>query len=182
MATCNAVSERGYRRFWATKPANCGTYPGGCDGRSECGVPGLQLDTKPGGKTINTDDYVAGLALNILGTDASADATACGVRPGARGGYWADAFRSDGYKTGTRLRALPSAGRIQDLVSLAEAYAKSDLQKLVSPYGVASKVTVTAAYVGGNSISVQAEIYGTDGRTSKVNISGSRIKNSWVWA
>lgn len=197
MATCNALTARGYRRFWTTKPATCGTYQAGCNGDTLCGSPGLQIDEvrescSPAGcydpcgprligKTINTDDYAAGLALNILGTNAERDATPCGLPPGTRGGYWADAFRGDGMKSGSRLRYLPSSGSMNELVALAEAYAKADLQKLVK-YGVASDVNVTASYEGGNAIAISAEIIGTDGRTSRVNVSGSRLQNAWVWA
>lgn len=198
MATCNAVSNRGFRKFWTTKPANCGAYQTGCNGEIECGIPGLQLDTVVDpcqplgcyadcaspilGKTINTDDYVAGLALNILGTNAETMATACGVRPGTRGGYWADSFRKDGAKTGSRLRQLPSSGSMNELVALAEAYAKADLAKLVSPYGVASKVDVKAMYRGGGTMAIDATITGTNGTTSNVNVSGNRLQNGWVWA
>ena len=191
---CVTPPSSRFRKFWTTQPGVCGRRNACGD---ECSIPALSIipvascDDKmrgchpqigcetPNGRTIATNDWVRSLALNILFTDAEKDANECGYSPGNRGGYWADAYRTDGQKTGSRLRQLKVTGRVRDLVEIARVYAQADLQKMVK-YGVALKVEVTARYIGGNEILITATIYG-EKDTARVAVSGNRLSNAWVW-
>lgn len=163
--------------FWATQPAACGEV-NGCF--TECGKPGLQINSVGNAKTIAKSDYVRGLALNILLTDARREDTLCGYRPGARGGYWADSFRSDRGYSGSRLRQLTSTGSIRESLALIRAFAEADLSKLIA-YGVATSVSVTVEYLGRSAVSLVAVITGQSNDVTRVGVTGTRLSNSWVW-
>ena len=175
------------RTFWTTQPLACGTFDSCGD---SCGFAGLELatendapiddpNTQP--RFIRNDNFVRGLALNILLTDGRKPETDCGYSPLGRGGHWSDSFRDDGFTSGTLLRSLPAAGAIRDLVNLARVYAQADLDKLVDPYGVASEVSVVSTYGGGNKVNLSIQIIGIAGATTRIGVIGSRLKNSWAW-
>ena len=165
---------RGRRRlFWATQPAACGTVDV-CG--AECGRPGLSVE----GGAVAFSDYVRGLALNILMTDARKEDVTCGHRPGNRGGHWSDAYRGDGMGVGSRVRDIPPQTSMADAVKLVQAYGQADLAKLVS-YGVAQSVDVKAANVGGGIVALTADIIGTTGEAARVGVSAARVENQWAW-
>ena len=180
MVECIGPVNGRRRIFWTTQPAACGNVAS-CS--AECGIPGLSTyvpGDDPKARTFRTNDFVVGLALNMIGTDARQDDTRCGYRPGARGGHWSDAFRGDGKSSGTQLRYIKPQASIQDTVSVIQAHFQMTLQRLVD-YGVASAVIVKVKYAGRNVFNVSAEIFGSDGRTSNVGVTGTRLENSWVW-
>ena len=206
IADCLTPPDAGLRHFWTTQPNACGEASGrdDCGNIIECGKPGLDLipvydpcldargcfvdehcrsDNPPKliGATIATNDFVRSLAINIIATDAERQPVgACAVPIGRRGGYWADAYRTDGLKTGSLLRQLPLTGTMQQLAKLAQQYLQRDLGKLIT-YGVASAVNVTATYIGGATISLEAEILGDMGPAS-VSVSGQKLANEWAWS
>jgi phage gp46-like protein len=138
-----------------------------------CSTPAPRLV----GATFATNDFVRGLALNILLTDAPPLPTGgCSATPGKRGGYWADDYRTDRLYTGSRLRQLTTAGTTAALATLIGQTATQDLGKLIS-YGIASSIVATATYLGGGSYKLQVEI---DGQSFSVN--GSKVANDWFWS
>lgn len=177
--TCNQIQNDRRRLFWVTQPNACGENVDGCG--DTCGNMGLQPIDTPQGRTFSTDQYVRGLALNILGTDGRKELTQCGVTPGNRGGYWADSFRKDGGASGSLLRFIKTTGRVREDTALMQAVAQKDLDKLVTLYKVAVSVSVTVTYIGRGTASLVAEIVGRSGETSKVGFIGSRLGNDWVW-
>lgn len=179
MTTCFTPINGRRRIFWTTQPAACGTYQA-C--LSDCGSTGLLSRVPEGqdGRTFDTNDYVRGLALNILGTDGRRPDTACGYRPGARGGHWSDTFRDDGMNSGTTIRDIPAQNSVQDSLGLIRVYLLQAMQKLVT-YGVAQSVDVDVKYIGSNNFEATIKFSGNDGQTSRVGITGTRLENSWVW-
>ena len=203
MAACVQTARDKRSHFWTTQPTAGGVEMthDSCGTPHPCGVAGLVVQplyddcdqqqlgcyadadgSRPRpkliGASIATNDFVRGLALNILLTDQQRQPIgACRPTPGKRGGYWADAYRANRLKTGTRLRQLPAAGSIVDLVKLAQQYAQADLQKLVT-YGVATTVVVTTSYLGGGAIALKVEI---DGDIT-VSVTGQKSANEWFWA
>lgn len=181
MVQCNGPVTGRRKLFWTTQPDACGTTEN-CFG--ECGAPGLvsyiPLGRTDGGRTFRTNDYVRSLALNILLTDGRHEDVPCGYRPGARGGHWSDSFREDGITSGTNVRYLKPQKSVSDTVKIIQEYLRNSMQKLVR-YGVATSVTVECTYAGGGVIDAVIIIFGTDGLTSRVGITGSRLENSWVW-
>lgn len=176
---CVSGSQERRRRFWVTQPNACAAENDNCD---TCARPGLNLICNDAGQvTINNDNYVTGLVLNILLTDARKPDNGCGYTPGTRGGFWADSFRTDGLGTGSKLRQISVNKSVRDIVSLAKAYAQDDLNKLVA-YGVAKSVKVEADYKGSNRVGLTIIVSGEDGTVTKVGVQGERIKNSWVWS
>lgn len=179
MNKCNDTINGRRKIFWTTQPDACGVVTS-C--HSDCGSSGLKSFVPAGqrGRTFANNDFVRGLALNILLTDARKEDAACGHKPGAVGGHWSDSYRDDGKRAGTNLRDVPTIYRVADTLKIMQAYAQSSLQKLVL-YGVAQSVTVAVRYAGRNVFPMDVEIISTDGAVAKVGIVGNRMENSWVW-
>lgn len=179
MNSCNDTINGRRKIFWTTQPDACGVVTR-C--HSDCGSSGLRSYVPEGqkGRTFATNDFVRGLAINILLTDARKEDKDCGYKPGAIGGHWSDSYRDDGKRAGTNLRDVPTIYRAADTVKILQAYAQASLQKLVS-YGVAQSVSVAVKYLGRNQFSMEADIESTDGAVSRVGVIGNRMENSWVW-
>lgn len=177
--SCTSIGTADRRRkFWVTQPDACGVNLG-CD--TECGSPGLALVKTDQGTTIDTSNYVRGIALNILLTDARKDPSTCGNAPGDSRGHWTDSFRSDGLTAGTKLRYLTPQGSFRDSVNQAVAFATADMQKLVA-YGIAKTVDVSADIVGGSRVRLNIVINGQLPDVTRVNVTGTRLANSWLWS
>lgn len=179
MAECNVPVQGRRKIFWTTQPDACGVTHH-C--HNDCGSSGLRSFVPQGqkGRTFATDNYVRGLAINIILTDARKEDRACGYRPGAIAGHWSDSYREDGKGAGTNLRDIPLTYTTSESIQLIQAYMQLSLQKLVD-YGVAQSVTVAVKYAGRNNFQADIDIISTDGQNSKVGITGTRMENSWVW-
>lgn len=185
------------RPFWVTQPDACGAEIDPCGNSCErAGLKFVDVPDCPGtlgcynpcpsvkhtiGRTIATDNYAVGLALNILGTDGRRDETDCGYLPGRLGGHWSEAFmKTATARVGTRLRHTDYSGTLQQQVRSAEATAQFDLEKLVT-YGVARSVDVTGTYKGSGRVGLLAVINGPTAELGRVGFNGSRVANAWVW-
>lgn len=178
MASCSPTRDP-RRSFWTTQPAACGVESDSC---ASCGEVGLTLNCGAGGgATFATNDYVRGLALNILLTDGQSPSSECGFPPGSRGGYWADSFRTDNENSGSRFRFADATGSMSQQIALLKSFAQKDLDKLVT-YGVVASVKVDIAYRGGNRASMSVVFVGRDGTSSNLGLVGGRLKNGWVWS
>lgn len=180
MTTCQALAQDRRRSFWTTQM--CGATQNACGG--DCGEYGMAMAPVEGGsereRRIDNAGWVQSLIYNILLTDGRMSDSACGYRPGARGGHWSDSFRSDGLTAGSLLRTLGTFGRINDQVNLAGAYAKADMAKLVT-MKVADSVDVKATYGGGLSINLDITVYGRSGDVTRVGLTGSPTGSEWRW-
>jgi len=175
---CSQTQSDRRKLFWVTQPDACGEVQS-C---GTCGKPGLKvIQTPDGSRTISNEEYVRGLAINILGTDGQKAATECGFTPGTRGGYWADSFRDDGASSGSLYRFMKPSGKIKDDLAVLSSVIQRDLNKLVSPYGVAISVDVTLTYIGRGAAQLDAAIVGRNGDKTKVGMIGTRLENGWVW-
>jgi phage gp46-like protein len=180
MTTCSIQPQNRRRLFWSTQPDSCST-----DDTSnnvcgfDCGRPGLKFTDTDGTSSISTDNWIRGLALNMLMTDARREDTNCGFTPGGQGGHWSESYMS-GDRVGTLLRTIDSSGSVAQLRSLVAAYAKATLERLVTR-GVATRVEVAAEYLGSGRFQLAAEIYGTENGTARVGLAAQRLTEGWVW-
>lgn len=176
MTVCEPTDKpQDFRRiFWATKPAAKGADVS-CG--ATCGRPGLMFASNG---TISNENYVRGLALNILMTNGPRALGACGIRPGQRGGHWSDSFRTDGGYSGATFRYVKPETSVVRTIALIRSFMEKDLQRLVS-YGVALSVSVRAERVNGNVVNMIATILGPGGNEMNVGITGTRLKNGWAW-
>lgn len=197
---CIPVASSRFRKFWSTQPDSCPPEVGTCG--FDCAKPGLALVLTydptwemlncggggggvPGcpppivGASIATNDYVRGLVLNILGTNAAQAKTICGNIPGQRLGYWLDDI--SGIKSGSSVRYVPTKGyTVAQQVQFIQMQAQIDMQKLIT-YGVANTVSVVATYVGSNTVTLVITVQGVDEVTTVVNSTLAKIANAWVW-
>lgn len=178
IAPCRAVIARDRRHtFWATQ-ADCGIDTDRCG--ESCAAPGLRIEPMGGGRaTISTRNWVAGLAMNILLTDGTREDTGCGIRPGQRGGHWSQAYRGDGQYNGSRIRQIPTKGKVDDLVTLIEGYVQLELERLVR-WKIATRIVAKATYEGSNRVRVKASIIG-ETETVDAALVATRLENSWAW-
>lgn len=167
------------RTFWTTQPCESDEL---C--RNTCGASyGTKFVAGNGrGKSIQTNDYVRSLALNILLTSGRRPDAPCGYRPGVRGGHWSDSYRPREYQatSGSLIATLNSHKSIADALSELRALVKFDMQKLVA-YKVATNVEVIAEYLGNNAAKLTIKIVGFAGETTNVGATLARVKNSWAW-
>lgn len=174
---CGIIPNNTRRIFWTTQPDACGASSA-CD--ATCGQPGLLLTYMEQGATFVTTDYVRSIAINILMTDARKLDTLCGFVPGTRGGFWADSFRKDNLYTGSNIRDLKTSYTAKQSITLIKAFAKKDMQKLVS-YGIAASVEVAASNLGGGRVALTIDIFGFSGDKITIGATATQGKNSWAW-
>lgn len=174
---CTVTNDCTRRIFWSTQPDACAGVEV-CD--TECTRPGLRLLTSTAGATIDTSNYVRGLAINILGTDGAVSETECGVRPGNRGGHWSQIFAGSNVSFGSRIRFLNVACSITLAPRTIASQLELELQKIVT-YGVARSVAVEGTYAGRGVVRLVITITGSDGQSSNVALSGTRLANAWAW-
>src|SRR5262245_61071630 len=86
------------RGFWTTRPEACGEYVM-CG--ASCSIPGLEYIEAPEGRTIQTEEWLLSLILNILNTRARTD-LGCPT-PAAVFGHWSESYRGDGMYNGSTL-------------------------------------------------------------------------------
>src|SRR5262245_10217136 len=92
---CTTLNIGRRRSFWTTRQEVCGQFEM-CG--VQCSIPGLQYedsdDVVVGGRTINTEDRLRSLILNILNTRARTDVRC--PSPMAVFGHWSESYRQDG--------------------------------------------------------------------------------------
>lgn len=194
--TCTIPAITRRRTFWATQPDACGSNEV-CG--ADCGIPGLSftdtsncatgcqptVDPSCGPfsqpRSIASTDWMRGLIINMLMTDARNPDRACGYRPGAQGGHWSESYISGGPSgVGTLMRTAGANGSTSESVNLIRAYAVATLEKLIGR-GVASAVDVTAKYIGDGKMSLEIVVSGHGDGDVRVGLSGARLQNGWVW-
>lgn len=184
----NTISNR-RRRFWATQPDACPDITATVCA-SDCGQPGLVLDEMPADpaavdqtpfRTVSTDEWVRGLAINMLMTDGRRPDRICGYPPRGLGGHWSETF-DDGATPGigTLMFDIDPTASVNETTNLISAFAQATLDRLVDR-GVAVRVDVEASYLGGNVFQITADIIGLGNNSARVGVTGERLSNGWVW-
>ena len=196
-ARCTVAPAGRRRLFWATRADAGGSEDGACG--VACGVPGLMIvpvagcgplgcHAPPGcasvsidaGATISTENWIEGLILNILMTDAAREDSDCGYLPGVRGGHWSDAYRGDGLSAGSRLRSLDINCSIDSALAIIESAIAQDLTRLVT-WGLAHSIEPTARYIGRNQVAVTIVVTGERLGEIRVGLRAHRMREGWVW-
>lgn len=177
MSHCISAVNAQRRHFWSSQITDCDI---GDSCGASCHEVNLELIHTDDGATISTDNWVVGIAMNILLTDARREDTACGYVPRAINGHWSENFIAGDIRVGTGLRYIPPAANINESVALIVAYARNSLEKLMT-YGVAQDVNVTGSYIGGAQMQLNIEITSQDGSTNRVAITAQRTNNQWRW-
>ena len=177
------------RIFWATQPSACGTY-NMCG--VDCSIPGLvYVNADPNRspdnslpedlptRSIETDGWLQGLILNILNTRARSDAPC--PTPASVYGHWSESYRDDDLYIGSTMwnAAEKPHVRIADSVRAINNAVRADMGKLIAQ-GLAKTVEVETNYLGNNSVAVVVTVFTATG-SSKINLSGSFVSETWVW-
>lgn len=182
MQNMQTSSER-RRLFWSSQPGS------NCEPVFSCGqiceIPGIALvdvDKAENSRTVATNDWLRGLALNMLMTDGRKPNSACGYNPRSLGGHWSESFdQSQGAGIGSLILETQNATSVNETLNLIVAYAQATLDRLIAR-GVAVRVDVSGEYLGSNRYSVNAEILGLGNNSARVGVTGERLQNGWVWS
>lgn len=178
---CAAIpGQIAFKKFWTYKRTPCAPFSGGCG--DDCAQPGFQLNKAAGSAlTIDTSDRARSIATFILMTRAAQDNASCRGRPERYGGYWADSFRLDNLKSGSRIYYVPLNASISSTVNAVVAFAQDDMQKMVS-MNEADAVFVSGKYAGNGVISLTITIT-VDGQNIDVPFAATRSTgNQWVFS
>jgi hypothetical protein len=178
------TKDVGRRRiFWTTRQV-CGDYTM-CG--HPCTIPGLEYEDKvdpedpegPVFRTINNDEWLRGLILNILNTRARNDVRC--PPPTAVFGHWSESYRDDGLYIGTKLWNVvaKSYRSCNDEVKAIGAAVQADMGKLTA-LGIATAVKVEAIYHDRTHVDVIVQATTTMGN-SRIDLSGAFVSESWVW-
>lgn len=201
MNQCVLPSNVSQRIFWTTQPDACGEYTSCGFG---CGRPGLKFvsaknctvscccgdnanlitpctsDNCSKPRTIANNNWLSGIAINILLTDSRRKDSNCGYKPYNINGHFSDSFITGGNKVGTGLRYISTNMPLAKTIEAIKSEIKASLSKLIS-YGVAREVNVKVTYTGNNLLHADIELISSSGNKSNVGISGQRALSHWNW-
>jgi phage gp46-like protein len=182
LAACLKRDQGNRRIFWTTRLV-CGDYTV-CG--HPCSIPGLEYEDQDDPedsngiyRTINNDEWLRSLILNILNTRARNDVRC--PPPTAVYGHWSESYRDDGLYIGTRLWnvADKSYRSCLDEVKAIGAAVQADMGKLVA-LGIATSVKVEAVYHDRTHVDVIVQATTTTG-SSRIDLSGAFVSESWIW-
>ena len=130
-------------------------------------------------RSIEISGWLQGLILNILNTRARTDAKC--PAPAAVFGHWSESYRDDDLYIGSTMWNAAEKPHIRtaDAVKAVNNAVRADMGKLIVQ-GIATDVTVETTYRGNNSVAVVVTVFTTTG-SSKLNLSGSFVSDTWVW-
>ena len=174
---------QGRRRLFWTFQTQCDHFEGECG--EECAIPQHRLNriTDAGGSfigaTIDTSNYVRSLALAILLTDNTVETPLCPIKPGLRGGHWADCYRGDNRQSGSTIRDIETQCSVAQARSFLRSAVSEDLGKMVL-WGIVSEVIVEVEYIGGNIFEITAELVAYQ-QNITVTANAKRLDGAWIW-
>jgi len=117
---------------------------------------GVQVGTNG---ALSTRDYVRSLAINYLLSDREADTAPDCMEYVSRRGWWADSFRENGFRLGSRLWTLQWSASIAETLVKAREYALEALKPLLD-FRVAQDISVEARYSDRSTIVLEIRITG----------------------
>jgi hypothetical protein len=180
------ISQTAGRRrvFWTTQPQACGEYMA-CG--VQCLIPGLVYvdQTEPyvsiagRGRTIQNDNWLRSLVLNILNTRARTDVKC--PSPAAVFGHWSESYRDDGLYVGATLwnAAAKPQVRVSDAVKAIGAAISADVGKLIT-MKLVDNVDVQTVYAGRSTVAVTIALFAANVK-HVIDLSGTFTTGNWAW-
>lgn len=162
-----------FRRGIATQlVADCRTY---CD----VGATAAPTWRATKSRSLDTRQWIRGWIVNQLSTRAAAT---CDDSPAIRksGGWWADAYRVEDFRSGSKLWTLQWSKTINETLQIAKSYAEQALAYLVT-WGIATSVTVDVAYVNKSVLTLAVTVKGPNVDVSMSFTGESRPEFGWLW-
>ena len=171
---CTDPIDQPFKPGISTRPSpNCG---GDICNLFACGGGNWRVTSRG---TLDRSKWIEGWILTQLLTRGQID---CNEHPlGVNaGGWWADAFRGDNFKSGSKLWALQWAHADNDALLAAKDYALEALSYLVD-WGIVSRLIITPFYMTRSIIQLQISITGP-GVSSNFVVEGQAMaKSDWLW-
>jgi len=145
-------------------------------GLLDCGSPNWRVSNAG---TLDRSRWLEGWIATQLFTRG---AVSCEEHPlGKRdGGWWADAFRRETFKSGSKLWSLAWSPVTNDTLVTAKQYAIEALQYLLA-WGIVSTLTVDALYISRHVMQLRVKVTGP-GVSTSLAFEGQAVPNSgWLW-
>ena len=171
---CTEAIQRPFKPGIATRPSpHCS---GDICNLFACGGGNWRVSNQG---TLDRARWIEGWIITQLLTRGE---IACEEHPlGKRdGGWWADSFRGEGFKSGSKLWALQWAQANNDALLTAKQYATDALSYLVS-WGIVSKLIIVPIYVTRAVIHLQISISGPGVSAAFVVEGQAMAKADWLW-
>jgi len=129
--------------------------------------------------TLDRSRWIEGWIMTQLLTRGQID---CEEHPLGEneGGWWADAFRADAFKSGSKLWALQWAHADNDALLTAKQYATEALSYLVN-WGIVSTLIITPFYITRSVIQLHISIAGPGVSSAFVVEGQAMAKADWLW-
>jgi phage gp46-like protein len=171
---CIAPIEQPFKPGFSTRPSPR------CDGTIcnllSCGGGNWRV-TSAG--TLDRSRWIEGWIVTQLLTrgEVSCDEHPLGQR---EGGWWADAFRTDAFKSGSKLWSLQWAPVDNNTLMMAKQYATEALSYLLS-WGIVSKLIVEPVYVSRQVMHLRISITGPGVSSNFVLEGQAMARADWLW-
>jgi phage gp46-like protein len=96
------------------------------------------------------------------------------------GGWWADAFRTNNFKTGSKLWALQWALVSNDALLQAKQYATEALSYLLQ-WGLATRLDIKPSYVSRFVMHLAITVHGPGYIAASLLAEGRVVSGAWLW-
>lgn len=97
------------------------------------------------------------------------------------GGWWADAFRTNNFKSGSKLWSLQWAQINNDALLMAKQYATEALSYLLQ-IGYATRLDIKPTYVSRFVMLLAINVHGPGYASATVSAEGRVINGNWLWS
>jgi phage gp46-like protein len=153
----------------------CGAGP-----TCECETPGTARMRLTAAGTLDRSRWIEGWIIAQLVTRGEVSCDEHPLRQRA-GGWWADAFRSGGFRSGSKLWSLQWSHVTNDALILAKQYATQALNYLIG-WGIAASIKIETSYVSQKVMRLHITVSGP-GLARTVTIDGTAMPDAgWLWA
>lgn len=151
------------------------------DCQSYCDVQGTATPTWRAtlSRSLDNRQWIRGWIINQLSTRGAAtcqDTTAIK----RAGGWWADAYRGDTFRSGSKLWTLQWSKTINETLQLAKSYAEEALSYLVT-WKIASSVVVDVAYINKSVLTLAVTVTGPNVNVTTTLVGQSLPDFGWLW-
>lgn len=130
--------------------------------------------------TLDRSRWIEGWVLTQLLTRGEVECDEFDIQHKTDGGWWADAFRTDNFKSGSKLWALQWSHNNNETLLRAKQYAYDALQYLVA-WGIVNKLIIDPLYISRSVIHLKIAITGP-GISAAFVVEGQAMPHSgWLW-
>jgi phage gp46-like protein len=141
-------------------------------------LPGVGEWYVNGQNTLDRTDWIRGWVASQLFSRGLAECVDNPLQQ-RRGGWWADAFRTQKFSSGSLLWTLKWARVNNETLIKARDYAYEAIGALIG-WGVCSKIKIVASYINPKVLHLDITLFGPGDSTMSLRVSGSAMPDFTV--